>query len=267
MSPELFELRRGTTPLIVSMPHVGTHIPPELRSAYVERALWLEDTDWHLQALYDFLGELGATLIAPQLSRYVIDLNRPPHDAPLYDGANNTELCPTRFFTGEPLYRDGCAPSPQEVERRRRQYWQPYHDALGQELGRLQATHGHALLLDAHSIRSRLPWLFEGKLPDLNLGSANGRSCAASLRDSLAQVLASGSRYSHVVDGRFRGGYITRHYGRPETGIHAVQLELCWSCYMDEVPPYELDESRAVYLRPVLREFAATMLYWASQHA
>ena len=266
MSSEIFQLHRGNTPLIVSFPHVGTQIPEELRPAYVERALWLEDTDWHLESLYDFVGELGATLISPFLSRYVIDLNRPPQDAPLYDGTNSTELCPTRFFTGEPLYRAGCAPSQDEVEYRRRQFWQPYHDALDQELGRLQATHGHALLLDAHSIRSQLPWLFDGKLPDLNLGTANGHSCAATLRDALTQVLANGSRYSHVVDGRFRGGYITRHYGRPETGIHAVQLEMCWSCYMGEVPPYELDESRAVYLRPLLREFAATMLYWASQN-
>ncbi len=266
MNSEVFELRRGSTPLLVSLPHVGTQIPDALRTAFVERALWLEDTDWHLESLYDFVGELGGTLIVPQFSRYVIDLNRPPHDAPLYDGGNNTELCPTRFFTGEPLYRPGRAPGPEEIETRRRQYWQPYHDALDQELGRLQATHGHALLLDAHSIRSELPWLFEGKLPDLNLGTANGKSCATTLRDTLAQVLANGSRYSHAVDGRFRGGYITRHYGRPETGIHAVQLEVCWSCYMEELPPYSLDESRAVYLRPLLREFAASMLYWAAQH-
>ena len=266
MSSEIFQLRRGSTPLIVNLPHVGTHLPEDLRSGFVERALWLEDTDWHLESLYDFVAELGGTLLRPNLSRYVIDLNRPPQDAPLYDGANNTELCPTRFFTGEPLYRDGRAPSQEEIESRRRQYWQPYHDALDQELSRLKAIHGQALLLDAHSIRSELPWLFDGKLPDLNLGTANGKSCASTLRDALAQVLASGSRYSHAVDGRFRGGYITRHYGRPETGIHAVQLEMCWSCYMEELPPYVLDESRAIYLRPLLREFAATMLYWASQH-
>jgi len=266
MSPETFELRRGNTPLLVSLPHVGTQIPDPLRAAYVERALWLEDTDWHLESLYDFVDELGATLIRPFVSRYVIDLNRPPQDAPLYDGANNTELCPTRFFTGEPLYRAGREPDVHEIELRRKQYWQPYHDALDEELRRLHATHGHALLLDAHSIRSRLPWLFDGTLPDLNLGTANGKSCAATLRDALAQVLANVPRYSYAVDGRFRGGYITRHYGRPETGIHAVQLELCWSCYMEEFPPYELDEARAVYLRPLLREFAASMLYWAAQH-
>ena len=267
MVPEIFELRRGNTPLIVSLPHVGTQIPDALRSGYVERAFWLEDTDWHLESLYDFVGELGATLIRPHLSRYVIDLNRPPQDAPLYDGANNTELCPTRFFTGEPLYLAGRAPSPEEIEFRRRQYWQPYHDALDQELSRLKATHGHALMLDAHSIRSRVPWLFDGKLPDLNLGTAAGKSCAPELRDAVAQVLADEPRYTHVVDGRFRGGYITRHYGRPELRVHALQLEICWSTYMDEEPPYRIDEARAVYLRPVLREIAATMLRWSTQYA
>jgi len=266
MSEKVFHLRRGRMPLIVSLPHVGTHIPGPLRGLYVARALALEDTDWHLEALYDFVGELGASLIVPHLSRYVIDLNRPPQDAPLYDGSNSTELCPTSFFSGEPLYRDGCSPSPEEIEFRRHEYWQPYHDALNAELGRLHATHGHALLLDGHSIRSQLPWLFAGKLPDLNLGTANGQSCAAALREAVTKVLAEEPRYSHVVDGRFRGGYITRHYGRPETGIHAVQLEMCWSCYMDEAPPYLLDEARAVYLRPVLREIAATMLHWGSQH-
>lgn len=266
MNEATFQLQRGNTPLLVSLPHVGMHIPESLRSAYVERALSLEDTDWHLESLYDFIAELGATLLVPRLSRYVIDLNRPPQDAPLYDGTNNTELCPTRFFSGEPLYREGCAPDPEEVARRRQHYWQPYHDALSEELGRLHATHGHALLLDGHSIRSQLPWLFDGRLPDLNLGTANGHSCAHTLRETLTQVLANASRYSHVVDGRFRGGYITRHYGRPETGIHALQLEMCWSCYMEETPPYLVDESRAVYLRPVLRELAATMLYWATQN-
>lgn len=266
MSEDVFSLHCGSTPLLVSLPHVGTRIPDSLRAGYVERALALEDTDWHLDSLYDFVEELGASLLMPRMSRYVIDLNRPPQDAPLYDGANNTELCPTRFFSGEPLYREGCAPSAEEIVRRRRQYWQPYHDALGAEIGRLRATHGHALLLDGHSIRSRLPWLFADKLPDLNLGTASGQSCAPTLRDALTQVLAEGSRYSFVVDGRFRGGYITRHYGRPEAGVHAVQLEMCWSCYMQELAPYILDESRAVYLRPVLREVAATMLFWGSQH-
>jgi len=266
MSAPSYRLQQGSTPLLISLPHIGTAIPDELRPGYEERALMLEDTDWYLDMLYDFAAGLGASTLVPVVSRYVIDLNRPPQDDPLYAGANNTSLCPTRSFSGTPLYRPGCEPAPAEIARRRDLYWQPYHDALQAELARLHALHGHALLLDGHSIRSELPWLFEGKLPDLNLGTVGGKSCAAGLRDVLAGVLAGATRYTSVVDGRFRGGYITRAYGRPESGIHAAQLEMCWSCYMREDPPWEVDECRAIYLRPVLRELAATMLYWSSQH-
>jgi N-formylglutamate deformylase len=270
MSEELLHLARRTTPLLISLPHVGTRIPPALREGLVERALQREDTDWHLEALYDFAEELGASMLVPSVSRYVIDLNRPPEDAPLYAGANNTGLCPTRFFSGDPLYHPGREPDGAEIARRRDVYWQPYHDALAAELERLRATHGHALLLDGHSIRSRLPWLFEGKLPDLNLGTAGGQSCAPGLRAELAEVLQRTTgfapHYTCAVDGRFRGGYITRHYGQPGREVHAVQLEMCWSCYMQEDPPYEIDEGRALYLRPVLREIAATMLAWGAKH-
>ena len=266
MTNPSYRLQQGSTPLLISLPHIGTVIPPDLQGNYEERALELEDTDWYLDMLYDFAGNLGASTLVPEASRYVIDLNRPPQDVPLYAGANNTELCPTRSFSGTPLYRPGCAPAPAEVARRRSHYWEPYHAALRGELERLRSLHGHALLLDGHSIRSELPWLFEGKLPDLNLGTVGGLSCAAGLRDALAGVLASASRYTSVVDGRFRGGFITRAYGQPQSGIHAVQLEMCWSCYMREEPPWEVDECRAIYLRPVLRELAATMLNWSSQN-
>ncbi len=266
MDQQIFELRRGSTPLLISLPHVGTDIPQELRARYRDAALQMEDTDWHLDALYDFAGELGAGVLQARVNRYVIDLNRPPQDAPMYSGANNTQLCPTRNFHGEPIYRDGCAPDAQEIERRRSRYWQPYHDALAAELAHQRIVHGHALLLDGHSICSRLPWLFEGKLPDLNLGTAAGASCAAGLSDALVRVLQACARYTSVVDGRFQGGYITRRYGRPHEGVHAVQLEMCWSCYMSETPPYRIDEGLAVTLRPVLREMAATMLRWGSQH-
>jgi N-formylglutamate deformylase len=262
MSESVFNLQRGRTPLVVSLPHVGTVIPPELRQRYVERALAVEDTDWHLDRVYGFAADLGASLLLPRLSRYVIDLNRPPEDAPMYPGTNNTELCPTRFFTGEPLYRDGMAPDAAEVAHRRGIYWQPYHDALAAELARLRNEHGHVLLFDGHSIQSRLPWLFEGRLPDLNLGTAGGASCAPSLRDALAGVLASQERFTHVVDGRFKGGYITRHYGRPHEGVHAVQLEMCWACYMAERPPYAWDDTQARRVQPLLRRLLETMRHW-----
>jgi N-formylglutamate deformylase len=258
-----FELDRGTTPLLVSLPHCGTAIPEALRPAFTERALGLEDTDWHLERLYAFVRETGASLIVPRHSRYVIDLNRPSEDAPMYPGANNTGLCPTRSFAGEPLYRAGREPDAAEVARRIDAYWRPYHDALAHELQRLRAEHGHALLFDGHSIRSELPWLFEGRLPDLNLGTAAGASCAASLREALAGVLAAQERFTQVVDGRVKGGHITRPYGRPQEGVHAVQLEMGWRCYLaDEAQPRAYDEAQAERVRPLLRRLVATLLAW-----
>ena len=262
MSDPIMKLHRGRTPLLVSLPHIGQHVPADLHDALLPRALDVEDTDWHLDQLYDFVRGLGAGLIVPHLSRYVIDLNRPSDNQPMYPGANNTELCPTRSFTGDALYRDGMVPDAAEVARRTARYWQPYHDTLGEELRCLKREHGYAILLDGHSIRSELPWLFPGRLPDLNLGTANGTSCAPALRDALAAVLAAQTRYTHVVDGRFKGGYITRHYGQPQAGVHAVQLEKCWSCYMPEVPPFAWDAGQAASLRPVLRVFVEAALAW-----
>ena len=262
MNRPVFTLHRGNTPLLVSLPHVGTAIPDDQRPRYVERALAVEDTDWHLDQLYDFVRELGASLIVPHHSRYLIDLNRPPEDAPMYAGVNNTELCPTRFFTGEPLYRDGMAPDRTEITRRRETYWRPYHDALEAELDRLKARHGHAVLFDGHSIKSELPWLFDGHLPDLNLGTAGGESCAPSLRGALVAVLQGQSTFTHVADGRFKGGHITRRWGRPGDGMHSVQLEMCWSTYMAEQPPFQVDPARAALLAPVLKALARAMLAW-----
>ena len=257
-----FELVRGTTPLLVSLPHSGELIPDALKDRYVPRALAVEDTDWHLQRLYAFAQRLGASVLRPRASRYVIDLNRPPDNAPMYPGANNTELCPTRFFTGDALYRDGGAPSDTEVAQRTTQWWRPYHDALEAELERLRAAHGHVVLFDGHSIKSELPWLFEGTLPALNLGTVDGTSCAPTLRAALADVLAQQARYTHVVDGRFKGGYITRHYGRPGQGVHAVQLEMTWACYMDEAPPYAWRGERAAEVAPLLENLVRTMRDW-----
>jgi N-formylglutamate deformylase len=258
----IYTLHRGHLPLVVSLPHVGIELPDDQRWRYVERAFALEDTDWHLEKLYGFVRELGASLIAPRYTRYLIDLNRPREDTPMYPGRNNTELCPMRFFTGDPLYRDASAPDPEEIARRIQHYWQPYHDALGAELGRVRGLHGHAILFDGHSIKSELPWLFDGRLPDLNLGTADGASCAPALRSALTRVLAGQSRFTQVVDGRFKGGYTTRHYGDPDHGAHAVQLEMCWSCYMPETAPYAWDPERASAVQPVLRRLIETMLAW-----
>ena len=181
-----FQLTRGSAPLLVSIPHMGTEIPGDLHRRYVARALHVEDTDWHLDRLYEFAAGLGASVLQPRYSRYVIDLNRPPDDTPMYPGASNTELCPTRFFNGEALYADGAPLAREEQLHRREQFWQPYHDALAGELARLKQVHGFVLLWDAHSIRSEIPWLFEGVLPDLNIGTAGGASAAAAITDAVA---------------------------------------------------------------------------------
>ena len=255
-----FLLNMGTSPLLVSMPHIGTDIPDELQGDYVPRALGVEDTDWHLARLYNCLPALGASVLRPRFSRYVIDLNRPPDDAPMYPGASNTELCPTRFFTGDELYREGRAPSPEERRRRREMYWQPYHDALEGELSRIKSEHGFVLLWDAHSIRSDIPWLFEGVLPDLNIGTADGASAHPAITQAVAGAAARYADVSHVVNGRFKGGYITRHYGNPSAPVHAVQLEMCQSLYMGEQAPYRYDSAVASGVQPVLRDMLTAAL-------
>ena len=255
-----FSLHQGGSALLVSMPHVGTDIPAELQAGYHRRALAVEDTDWHLERLYGFLPELGASVLRPQLSRYVIDLNRPPDDAPMYPGAANTELCPTHFFTGDDLYLPLCEPQPLERARRRELHWQPYHAALSAELQRIKAIHGYALLWDAHSIRSRIPWLFEGTLPGLNIGTANGASADPSIARAVEQVCQDAKQVSHVLNGRFKGGYITRHYGRPLDHVHAVQLEMCQGLYMEEAAPFAYDLRKAQSIAPLVQAMLVAAL-------
>jgi len=260
----VFQLQQGRVPLLISLPHVGTEIPSEIAERLMPRALLSEDTDWHLERLYRPLAEaLGASLIAPRYSRYVVDLNRPPDDQPLYPGASGgTGLVPTRFFTDDPLYVDGAEPDAAAIAVRRQAYWQPYHDALAAELQRLRAEHGHALLFDGHSIRSELPWLFEGTLPALNLGTADGASCAPAITERLGALLAGQAQFSHVVNGRFKGGYITRHYGQPALGQHAVQLEMCQRCYMDEAldPRQAYNDAAAAEVAPLIERMLKELL-------
>ena len=261
-TPSTYTLHSGDGPLLVSLPHVGTEIPAALKPRYTALALNVDDTDWHLEPIYAFAVQRGASLLVPRFSRYVIDLNRPPENAPMYPGVNNTELCPTHAFTGQPIYQPGQEPDAAEIAQRLTDYWRPYHAALNAELQRLHARYGYALLWDGHSIQSTLPWLFEGTLPDLNLGTANGASCAPQLRAELAGVLARQTTFTQVVDGRFKGGYITRHYGQPAQGIHAVQMEMCFSTYMQEAPPFRLDPALTARLRPVLEQLIDVMLAW-----
>lgn len=260
-----FHLHQGSAPLLVSIPHMGTDIPEDLRASYLPCALEVEDADWHLDRLYAFAHELGASVLRPTLARYVIDLNRPPDDTPMYPGASNTELCPTRFFTGDPLYHEGAAPSPEERLRRRTEWWAPYHQALQAEIARLKAQHGHVLLWDAHSIRAEIPWLFEGRLPDLNIGTAGGASAHATITEAVAAAAARHPEVTHVVNGRFKGGYITRQYGRPAEHVHAVQLEMGQHLYMRDAPPWNYEPTRAAAIQPVVRDMVEAAVQAAAR--
>ncbi len=243
--PPLFHLTQGRAPLLVSFPHSGTYLPPALAARMTDAGRGVPDTDWHVPRLYDFLGDLGATWIAATHSRYAADLNRPPDDTALYPGQKKTGLVPIEAFGGEALYRAGETPSAEEIAIRRAAYWQPYHDAIQTELMRLHARHGVVLLWDAHSIRSEEPLLFDGQLPDLNLGTNDGASCAEAIAEA-AFAAARNSTFSAVRDQRFKGGYITRHYGRPRAGVHAIQLEMAQAIYMREGPPYTFLDGPAV---------------------
>ena len=249
---DIFSLHRGTAPLLVSLPHDGTVIPEAMRPRLVESARAVPDTDWHVARLYDFARELGASVLVPTHSRYVVDLNRGEDDTSLYPDQNTTGLCPVRQFDGSPVYLEGQEPSPEEVRARVETYWRPYHEALAGELERLKSEHGRVVLWEGHSIRGELPWLFPGRLPDLNLGTASGSSCSPELAERLALRLAKQDGYDWVANGRFKGGHITRHYGRPEQGVDAVQLEISQRCYMDEAT-FEWVPDRAAALQPVLR--------------
>ena len=255
-SPALFELHRGTAPLLVSLPHDGTHVPDDLAARLTPEARRVPDTDWHVSRLYAFARELGASMIVPTHSRYVIDLNRSEDDVSLYPGQNTTGLCPIVRFTGDPVYREGQQPSEDEVRARVERYWRPYHAALREELDRIRGVHGRVVLWEGHSIKGELPFLFDGRLPDLNLGTAGGASCSPGLQSRLETALAAQDRYDFVVNGRFKGGYITRHYGDPAGGIDAVQLETSQRTYMDETS-FAYAPERAAQLQRLIRELLA----------
>jgi N-formylglutamate deformylase len=231
---ETYTLHQGSAPLLVSLPHDGTTLPDDIAPRMTAAAQRVPDTDWHVARLYAFARELGASIIVPKYSRYVVDLNRPPDDVSLYPGQNTTGLCPLLQFSGEPVYLPGQEPTPAEISGRVARYWRPYHEGLAAEIQRLKAEHGRVVLWEGHSIRSVVPFLFDGRLPDFNLGTADGASCTAGLQRKLVNELESQRKYSFVVNGRFKGGYITRQYGDPINGVDAIQLELAQLNYMDE---------------------------------
>jgi N-formylglutamate deformylase len=264
---EPYRFSPGATPLLVSCPHVGTHVPAEIAQRMTTHAHDLADTDWHIERLYDFARDLGAAMLVATHSRYVIDLNRPPDGSVLYANANNTELCPTTRFDLKPVYRDGQAPGEAEIRSRVQRYWHPYHDRLAVELRRLKTRFGYALLFDAHSIASEVPRFHPGRLWDLNLGSADGTSAAKALIEPMATICRSANPYTAAIDGRFKGGHITRTYGHPAEGVHAIQLELSQATYMEETPPYRWRDDLADGIRPTLKRLIETMLAFRPQAA
>ena len=255
-----FRFRAGTRPLLISMPHVGTHVPPELAARFTEEARHVPDTDWHLERLYDFADDIGASVLIATHSRYVIDLNRSPDGASLYPGQSVTGLCPVDTFDDTPLYAAGDLPGDAEIAQRRAAIWEPYHRQLANELARIKAQHGIAALWDAHSIRSVLPRFFEGKLPDLNLGTAQGASCDPALAQTLRDIAAQATGFTSVLNGRFTGGYITRRHGQPTQGVHAVQLEMTQCSYMQEALPFDYLPEAAARVQPHVRRMLDAML-------
>jgi N-formylglutamate amidohydrolase len=250
-----FSSHQGTSPLLISIPHDGRRLPPRIAARMSDEGRSLPDTDWYLRKLYAFAELSGATIVAAKYSRYVIDLNRPPDDAALYAGKVSTGLCPLKSFAGNAIYNEGETVSERQTKRRFAKYWEPYHAELAETLAHLKEQFGYALLWDAHSIRSRVPELFEGELPDLNLGTNDGRSCPKQIEDAVARVAAA-SPYSSVVNGRFKGGYITRHYGNPDDRVFAMQLEMAQRCYMNE-KTLRYDTKRAATLCATLSEMLA----------
>ena len=231
--PEWLTVRQGQSPLIVSLPHTGTDLPDWLLPHIVSPWLAQKDADWWIDKLYDFAADLDATIVHTAISRTVIDVNRDPSGVSLYPGQATTELCPTTTFDGEDLYLPGHAPDAPEIARRRERYFEPYHAALSCEIARLRAVHPRIALYDCHSIRSVIPRLFDGVLPNFNIGTNSGKSCSPQLASAVEKA-CDATRYSRVTNGRFKGGYITRHYGRPETGVHAIQMELACRGYLRE---------------------------------
>jgi N-formylglutamate deformylase len=258
-----YRYRYGASPLIVSMPHSGTFVPHSVGREMTDTAAARSDTDWHLPQLYDFLDELDATVIAATHSRYVVDVNRPPDGANLYPGRDTPKLCPTDTFDRRPLYRSG-EPKAGDVAKRVDSVWRPYHRRIQREIDRVRSRHGVAILWDAHSIVGVSPRLFDGRLPDFNLGTADGASCDPSLARSLLEALQRHASFTSVLNGRFKGGHITRTFGAPSKGVHAVQMEMVEATYMDETSPYTFWPGLAGRVRPILREQLEIALGFAS---
>ncbi|MEP3891295.1 MAG: N-formylglutamate deformylase [Hellea sp.] len=252
------DIIKGSSPIILAMPHSGLYVPPNIHARLNAIGRELSDTDWHIDRLYTGLLP-GATMIRANFHRYVIDPNRDPLGTSLYPGQNTTGLCPLTDFDGISIYCKGQEPDADDIEKRRQTYHAPYHAALNAEITRVKSLHGIAILYDCHSIRSHVPFLFDGALPDFNIGTKHGETCAPAIQKAVADICAGAKDYSYVENGRFKGGWTTRHYGKPETGVHAIQMELAQKNYMQESMPWPYQEPRAEKLRAVLKSCLQTL--------
>lgn len=262
----LFDLRVGQSPLIINIPHAGTHVPEDILAQMTQKARTLPDTDWFVDRLYAFAADMDATILKANVSRMVIDLNRDPSGQSLYPGQATTGLVPTELFDGGPVY-EGDAPDEAEIENRRAEYFDPYHQELSEQIARIRAIHGYAVLYDAHSIASNVPRLFEGELPVLNLGTNDGETCDTAIARAVMQVMLDQDDYETVANGRFKGGWITRTFGLPRHNLHALQMELAQRAYMDEAS-LTYDDAAAARLQDLLKDIltaavaAAENLHW-----
>ena len=246
------DIIHGDGPLLLAQPHGGVEIPDSIRQRLNPDGQAMADTDWHISQLYSGLIE-NITSVSTSFHRYVIDANRDPSDQSLYPGQNTTSLCPTTTFGGNEIYLPGQMPSADEIAQRQQQYHQPYHDALGEQIERIQQKHGYVVLYDCHSIRSLIPYLFDGKLPDFNIGTNSGSSCDPAIEATVSSICENAEDYDSITNGRFKGGWTTRHYGHPDQGVHAIQMELAQCNYMQESAPWHYDSGRADKLRKILR--------------
>jgi N-formylglutamate deformylase len=263
---DFLEIHQGTSPLVLSMPHSGRDLVQHVEAALNEEGMAMADTDWWIERLFDFYPALGASVVRSKLSRYVIDLNRDPSGLSLYPGQATTGLCPTETFDGVPLYLPGKEPDDAEIARRLDTYYTPYHDALRQMIIATVARHGYALLFDCHSIRSVVPRLFDGTLPVFNIGTNDGKASRPELGQIVADTCAKADDMSHVLNGRFKGGWITRHHGSPKNNVHAVQLELAQSAYMLETPPWTYDQNKAAITANIIQSALQAMLDWSTDN-
>lgn len=254
-----FTFHEGNTPVLISVPHAGLGVPEDIKARLSDEGRRLADTDWHVDRLYAPLKDLGVSMLVATNSRYVIDLNRPADGSSLYPGQTVTQLCPTQTFEGKDIYKSGEDPDEAEITERTTKYWQPYHAKLAETLTDIKARHGHAILWDAHSIHNRLPLLFEGQLPDLNFGTNDGKACEPKLAEQVLATAQVDGRYTSVLNGRFKGGVITRSFGNPDASISAIQLEMAQDCYMDQ-ETFEYREDKATSLQDVLLGLFATLL-------